>query len=869
MKNVREIVRGTNITALEFKSKKFTGNLTFVHNHFQFDKDVLDKNGLPLGSGSSGGATDTVIVSDPASESVHELRNTQQEINIDTKDSVNFLDSRVTQNEDKIATLVSSSIVLVHPSSSYIPESEEVWDFSVGTPSSNTSLLDADGTSNTVMFKKANTRYVWSTELIVKTHGRPDKTLTFRVKNKADDSIIKERIVLVDGGNNKVNYLSLPPLFYDNIAADLELYVTFEASDDEVEILNAESNIVVNTTGTASNTDFIEKLIKLNRDTDLFLADASLRIVEAPPIVDVPTSEIPWEFTIDLDSTNDLLLRADDTANEITLRRDSIKYNWDTIVQIRNSSSEDITFTIRVRKKSDGTIIQERQLSILANTVEYNITIPVLNYKNTESDTIVYPTISASGDGITILDASSRIYATTSTVHSNLIHWAGTWESGNTNKYFPNDMVRSGAWLSLALTENTSVPYPKHSNTIDFVIDYDGASWEEITESRNEVKTGMLFKVPSLGWMHGARTWLIDDPTIEQTVIMGVITVEGNFVILDRRVISNDMVPAGGGFVEFLFDKPVFMLEGTYVRCGILTKSLFTTIDRENGYWKSAGIKESTDPVWWGAFAVNAANSFLQIHENQTDSLGIKDLSVIEAGDYVKFVANQAEWIFIIDTPLGKNGSVWEFEVHSNFMNGAMPSNTSIQMTAYYYGPGSEVKYVRVLNYVSPYDNLTGLKDEVPNDNLYATDFYFEEGIVNSDWEVLATLGEFEPQTVTKYKQFLISKITGEEEDVQVGDSLYSFRTPFAGDILDIRASVNEAPVGLPIVVDIKLEGNSIFEVPLQIDENSKTSVGASIPFKLLNDRAFADDVALSIDVMQIGSTTPGKGLKVTILALV
>jgi hypothetical protein len=96
-----------------------------------------------------------------------------------------------------------------------------------------------------------------------------------------------------------------------------------------------------------------------------------------------------------------------------------------------------------------------------------------------------------------------------------------------------------------------------------------------------------------------------------------------------------------------------------------------------------------------------------------------------------------------------------------------------------------------------------------------------------------------------------------------------TFRMPFAYTLntvpLGVRASVRVAPVGSSIIVDIKQNGVSILSTLLTIDAGEKTSTTAAVP-AVISTNPLTDDAEMSIEVTQVGSTTPGQGLKVYLI---
>lgn len=92
-----------------------------------------------------------------------------------------------------------------------------------------------------------------------------------------------------------------------------------------------------------------------------------------------------------------------------------------------------------------------------------------------------------------------------------------------------------------------------------------------------------------------------------------------------------------------------------------------------------------------------------------------------------------------------------------------------------------------------------------------------------------------------------------------------TFRAPYAFTVTALRCSVNTAPTGATILVDVNESGTTIISTKLMIDATEKTSTTATTPY-VISDSAIADDAEISIDIDQIGSTIAGAGLKVWIL---
>jgi hypothetical protein len=120
--------------------------------------------------------------------------------------------------------------------------------------------------------------------------------------------------------------------------------------------------------------------------------------------------------------------------------------------------------------------------------------------------------------------------------------------------------------------------------------------------------------------------------------------------------------------------------------------------------------------------------------------------------------------------------------------------------------------------------------------------------------------------TVGRYTESFIIAASDETSDLTVADDKVNFRMPYAFTLSEIpRASVNTAPTGATITVDIEEAGSTIFSTLLTIDAGETTSTTAATP-AVLSDSSLADDAIISINVDQIGSGTAGAGLKITLI---
>lgn len=117
----------------------------------------------------------------------------------------------------------------------------------------------------------------------------------------------------------------------------------------------------------------------------------------------------------------------------------------------------------------------------------------------------------------------------------------------------------------------------------------------------------------------------------------------------------------------------------------------------------------------------------------------------------------------------------------------------------------------------------------------------------------------------TKDTFAMVIAMSDETTNLTTGAAKVTFRAPFAMTITGVRANVNTAPVGSTIIVDINEAGTTIMSTnKLSIDASEKTSVTAATAAGI-TDSSIADDAEITLDIDQIGSSTAGKGLKVTI----
>ena len=114
------------------------------------------------------------------------------------------------------------------------------------------------------------------------------------------------------------------------------------------------------------------------------------------------------------------------------------------------------------------------------------------------------------------------------------------------------------------------------------------------------------------------------------------------------------------------------------------------------------------------------------------------------------------------------------------------------------------------------------------------------------------------------FNEVILLACSDETTALTVGTGKVTFRCPFAFTITGVSASVNTAPVGSTIIVDINETGTTILSTKLSLDVSEKTTATAATA-AVVSDASIAADAEISVDIDQIGSTVAGAGLKVKI----
>ena len=114
----------------------------------------------------------------------------------------------------------------------------------------------------------------------------------------------------------------------------------------------------------------------------------------------------------------------------------------------------------------------------------------------------------------------------------------------------------------------------------------------------------------------------------------------------------------------------------------------------------------------------------------------------------------------------------------------------------------------------------------------------------------------------------IIASCSDEFTPLVIGGPKTTFRAPYPLDMTNgyVRISLTTAPVGSALIVDLTMNGTTVFSTLVQIDETMKTSVGSTIPAVLsIAGNSVPDDAEFLVYITQVGSTTAGTGLKIAV----
>lgn len=115
----------------------------------------------------------------------------------------------------------------------------------------------------------------------------------------------------------------------------------------------------------------------------------------------------------------------------------------------------------------------------------------------------------------------------------------------------------------------------------------------------------------------------------------------------------------------------------------------------------------------------------------------------------------------------------------------------------------------------------------------------------------------------------IIASASDEFTPIGTGGPKTTFRAPYPLDLTTgyIRISLTTGPVGADFVVDVHVNGSSIFTTQARIDAGQKTSV-TSVSQSVLAFTYIPDDAEFLVYVTQTGVAVAGTGLKVAVTGI-
>jgi hypothetical protein len=118
----------------------------------------------------------------------------------------------------------------------------------------------------------------------------------------------------------------------------------------------------------------------------------------------------------------------------------------------------------------------------------------------------------------------------------------------------------------------------------------------------------------------------------------------------------------------------------------------------------------------------------------------------------------------------------------------------------------------------------------------------------------------------------IIASCSDEFTPIVTGGPKTTFRAPYPLDMTNgfVRASLTQACTGAQMIIDIHMNGASMFSTKMYIDDGSRTTVGSTpqsaIDIPLVGGIMLVpDDAEFLVYVDQVGSTFAGSGLKVAV----
>ena len=145
------------------------------------------------------------------------------------------------------------------------------------------------------------------------------------------------------------------------------------------------------------------------------------------------------------------------------------------------------------------------------------------------------------------------------------------------------------------------------------------------------------------------------------------------------------------------------------------------------------------------------------------------------------------------------------------------------------------------------------------------TSDHVTEGTTNLFFSNTRANGTISANVQHSMQQHMVVALSGSTDNVFASANVLVLRAPVPMTLYQLpRISVLEAPTGDTIEVGIQVNNTDILSTNLTIDANETTSTTAATP-AVLSSTTIADDAEIMFDVNKVGSTLPGKALKLTL----
>ena len=105
-----------------------------------------------------------------------------------------------------------------------------------------------------------------------------------------------------------------------------------------------------------------------------------------------------------------------------------------------------------------------------------------------------------------------------------------------------------------------------------------------------------------------------------------------------------------------------------------------------------------------------------------------------------------------------------------------------------------------------------------------------------------------------------------EVTDLEVGTDKLTFHMPYAMTLTEVIAEVVDAATGATLLeVDIHKAGVTVLSTQITLDAGEETSATATTP-PVISVSALAKNDRMTIDIVAVGNTLAGKGLKIWLI---